>query len=234
MSGPVPHGRVFEETLQGSLSRENAHYLKHVLRLREGACFFLTTGNGDETRARLLSDGAYSVMETTYPVREPPLVVTLFPAVLKGDRFEFLIEKAVELGAVGIHPIVCKRSIVRELSASKRERWEKIAVSAMLQCGGCRKTAIHEPVKLRALPTPSPSTHALLLHESPDAEGFPLMPPPGVRDIWLVSGPEGGFEPSEVEELKGRGWKTVYLGSRLLRADTAPLAALAALVLSEK
>ena len=162
----VPHARVYEPGPQGLLSDENRKYLRTVLRMKDGEPFIITDGRGTERVAVLGPRGEYSAQAPYQPGREPEIEVTLFAALSKGDRLENLIEKAVELGAASIVPLRANRCVVGAPSISKLERFEKIALAAMLQCGGCRKPVIGRPVPPGEIPVPPPDVLPLLLHET--------------------------------------------------------------------
>ncbi len=232
----VPHSRVYEPVENGLLSAENRKYLERVLRLKKGDRFFITNGNGCEIEAVLEDNGCYSGVQKTTPAREPPLGIVLFAPILKGERFEFLVEKAVELGVSRIVPMIFGRSVVGFPSDQKIRRWEKIALSAMLQCGGCLKPEIGPVTTVEELPKPDKTQIAVFLHEVPDPRsiGVPVsdfLHQKDKKEVWLISGPEGGLTEIEAELLRKNGWVSVWLGKRLFRADTAPICALSALIL---
>ena len=224
----VPHARVVETELNGTLSDDNRHRLERVLRLREGDEFILTDGCGRETNAVLGRSGTYSVSAWVTPEREPEVEVTLFAAISKGERLEWLIEKAVEMGVRRIVPLIAERCVVKSPGAGKVERWRKVAATAMLQCGGCVLPEVVEPVKLSAIAAPPQGTLAILLHEEALAVSLNSLANADVRrHVWLASGPEGGFSAAEVDFFVNSGWQPVWLGRRLFKTDTAPTIALA-------
>lgn len=228
----VPHARVIETELAGRLNEDNRHRLERVLRLREGDGFIITDGCGHEATAVMGRSGTYTAQSWQTPDREPELEVTLFAAVSKGERLEWLIEKAVEMGVSRIVPLMAERCIVKAPGDGKVERWRKVAATAMLQCGGCRMPEVSDPVKLSALKTPDQNTLAIVLHEESLAVSLHALPPTGAdcRKIWLASGPEGGFSDAEVDCFIKAGWQPVWLGKRLFKTDTAPTIALANLL----
>ncbi|OGK10647.1 MAG: hypothetical protein A2W80_01790 [Candidatus Riflebacteria bacterium GWC2_50_8] len=227
----VPHARVIEPALAGTLSADNRHRLERVLRLREGDEFVITDGCGHEATAVLGLKGAYRAEEWLSPDREPLLAVSLFAAVSKGERFEWLIEKAVEMGVARIVPLMAERCIVKEPGSPKVERWRKIAATAMLQCGGCLLPEVADPVKLDLLSAPAEGISPILLHEEALSVSLHQLPDhAGRTGIWLASGPEGGFSDREVKLLIDKGWQPVWLGRRLFKTDTAPTIALANLL----
>lgn len=225
----VPHCRIVEIEPNGTLTKDNRHRLERVLRLRVGDKFIVTDGCGKEAEAILSKDGQYTTEEWNEPKREPNIEVTLFVAISKGDRLEWIIEKAVEMGVTQIVPLISDRCIVKEPSKLKTERWQKIAETAMIQCGGCILPEVNNPIELKKINTPPKDVLPLFLYEENldySASGLSKIPE-NIKKVWLVSGPEGGFTDKEVSFFKEAGWKTVWLGKRLFRMDTAPIIALA-------
>ncbi|MBP7635184.1 16S rRNA (uracil(1498)-N(3))-methyltransferase [Candidatus Ozemobacteraceae bacterium] len=226
----VPHARVLEPEADGLLSDENRHYLERVLRLRLGEAFTVTDGVGREAVAVLGEKGAYRLQDWSDPGREPAFETTIFCAVSKGDRFEWLIEKAVEMGVRRIVPLLSSRVVAPAPGPAKIERWRKIAVTAMLQCGGCIIPEIADPLPFKHLPKPDERVLPVLLHEIPMAVSLHELPRAEKPALWIASGPEGGFAPDEVKTFLDAGWRAVWLGKRLFKTDTAPVVALARLL----
>ncbi len=225
----VPHNRIIEISPNGYLTKDNRHRLERVLRLRVGDTFVITNGCGKEAVATLQKDGQYSVSDWVEPQREPKVEVTLFVALSKGDRLEWIIEKAVEMGVTKIVPLISERCIVKDPNKNKIERWQKIAESAMIQCGGCILPELSQPIELTKIPLPGQDVLPLFLYEENlnySIDGLKSFSDK-YTNVWLVSGPEGGFTSEEVEFFKNNNWKTIWLGKRLFRMDTAPIVALA-------
>jgi 16S rRNA (uracil1498-N3)-methyltransferase len=207
-----------------------------VLRLQPGDPVTLFDGQGGEYEARIermgrsevqVEVGAHHAVE-----REAPRRVHLALAVPANDRMDALVEKAAELGAASIQPLMAERSVLRlagERGQKKQAHWQAIAISACEQCGRNRVPTVHG-VQLLADWLREPREGARwLLSPQPDAGSWPGDGAPG--ELHLLSGPEGGLSPAEEAAARACGWQPVQLGPRILRADTAPLAALAALVL---
>jgi len=230
----LSHRRIYETAFGDVLSRENRRYLENVLRLKPRDVFFVTDGQGREAEAVLLKEGRYSFKTPFFPKREPQLEVTITAGISKGNRFELMIEKAVELGVRRIVPLLAARNVVRIPSQAKLARWEKIAIAAMLQCGGCLKPEIADPSPISALPKLGDEELGLLLDENLETSSACLPCPEGQKRVWIASGPEGGFSRDEVKEFLERGWKPMNLGPRRLRAETAPIVALSVILLREK
>ena len=208
-----------------------AHHAARVLRLRDGDAVVLFNGRGGEYDARLAMPGRGQVSAETGarrdPERESPLQVTLVQAVSSGDKMDFTIQKAVELGVAAIQPVLSLKSVVRlsaEREAKKLAHWRRIAIAACEQCGRNRIPQIGELLPLASYQAASGSSKILL---SPLGEarlaGLARSP------LALAVGPESGFGPEEEQLLQQAGFVPVRLGRRILRTETAALAALAAL-----
>jgi 16S rRNA (uracil1498-N3)-methyltransferase len=209
-----------------------------VLRLQPGDALSLFDGSGPEWRAEVLAMGRAEVsvrlIEPFEPGRELARAVTLAVVMPANDRMDFLVEKATELGAAALQPLMSERSVLRlagERADKKRAHWQGVAIAAAEQCGRAVPTRI-EPVLglsawLAALPAPGSDWRGLL---SPRA-AMPLALPSQPQATFL-SGPEGGLSEAEEAAARACGFEAVSLGPRVLRADTAPLAVLAYLGLA--
>lgn len=212
-----------------------------VLRLQPGAAVTLFDGRGGEWAAQVLVIARQTVqvrvLDHASREAELPIAVTLALAMPANDRMDSLIEKATELGAVAIVPLIAERSVLRlggERAERRQAHWQAIAVAACEQCGRNRVPAIHavRPLAgwLEGLASATPAESRLLLGWRDAAPWPQLAVPPGAA-VTLLSGPEGGFTDTEEDLALRRGFQTISLGRRVLRADTAPIAALAALAL---
>lgn len=212
-----------------------------VLRLQPGSAITLFNGEGGEWQANILQIGRkdVSVMIGAHARvdRELPCSVTLALGVPANERMDTLIEKATELGVAAIQPLMCERSVLR-LSAERAQKkvahWQAVAVAACEQCGRTRVPRI-EPVRaigewLREMPSNDDARWILGLSDCarPVAE-MPLVS----AQLVCLSGPEGGLTASEEAAARERAFSDVSLGSRVLRADTAPLVVLAYLALTK-
>jgi len=220
-------------------SAEEAHHILHVLRAGDGDRIRMFNGAGQEADAILRSPGGgtpptLDVQETrTAPERSFNII--LLQAILKGNRMELLIEKATELGVGRIVPVTTRRVIPRLDAAQgrqKRDRWERIAVSAAKQCGTPWLPVIDAPV-----PLASAMQYAAgpVLLASLGAGARPLAtvidelraaPPAAVT---VIIGPEGDLTPEEIHALRAAGARPVSLGSLTLRAETAAIYTVSAL-----
>lgn len=205
-----------------------------VLRLQPGAALRLFDGRGGEWAATIERIGRSEVtarlgMQHVID-RELPLPFTLALGMPANERMDTLIEKATELGASTIQPLVCERSVLRlsgDRAAKKVAHWQAVAIAACEQCGRTRVPQI-APVRalpdwLAQLPTSDASRWVLSLAQ---AKRPTELEPPRAGVVCL-SGPEGGLSPSEEAAARAAGFVPVSLGPRVLRADTAPLALLA-------
>ena len=209
-----------------------------VLRLQPGDALTLFDGSGPEWQAEVTAMGRSEVrarlLAAEQPQRELARSVTLAVVMPANDRMDFLVEKATELGAAAIQPLMSERSVLRlvaERADKKRAHWQGVAVAAAEQCGRTVPLRV-EPVLplatwLAALAPRDDEWRGLL---SPRA-AQPLAAFASQRALFL-SGPEGGLSDAEEDAARARGFAAVTLGPRVLRADTAPLAVLSWLALS--
>ena len=210
-----------------------------VLRLQPGDEITLFDGSGGEWRARIEQIGRSEVsvhlLEHVDTSVELPFEVTLAMGMPANDRMDGVVEKATELGVAALQPLVCERSVLRlngERADKKVAHWQAVAASASEQCGRTRVPTVH-PV--RTLPqwlaglTPDATTRRLVLSLREDRP-WRVVASADQRLLFL-SGPEGGLSEAEEQAALQAGFEPTSLGPRVLRADTAPLAVLAALAL---
>lgn len=212
-----------------------AHAVR-VLRLRPGDPLMLFNGDGREYAARLVTAatrGASVAIDSVAATdRESPLQITLVQAIARGEKMDWIIQKATELGVARIVPVATGRSEVRLDAAradKRREHWRAVAIAACEQCGRNVVPAIEASGELAAWP-----------RETGGDRGSRWMLSPGggtrLRDLQLPSGtltlavgPEGGFDEADSSTLFDHGFRGLSLGPRILRTETAGIAALAAL-----
>jgi 16S rRNA (uracil1498-N3)-methyltransferase len=209
-----------------------------VLRLQPGSDVTLFDGRGGEWAARIAAMGKRDVTATALQhhavERELPCRVTLALAMPAGERMDFIIEKATELGAARVVPLTAERSVLRlagERADKRRTHWQAIAVAACEQCGRNRVPDVTAPQPLAAwlgtLGERSADEQRCLLGWR-DARPWSAT---SAAAVITLSGPEGGFTADEEALALAGGFVSVTLGERVLRADTAPLAVMAALSL---
>ena len=215
-----------------------------VLRLQPGGRITLFNGEGGEFEAVIermgRSDVDVRIGAHRATEREARRRIHLAVGMPANERMDWLVEKATELGAASIQPLLAERSVLKpkgERAARKQGHWQGIAIAACEQCGRNRVPRVHAPVDLAAwldaLPTvaiapPAPGTtddERWMLSLAPQAQRLP-RPADGAGAITLLSGPEGGLTLAEEAAAQAAGFLAVTLGERVLRAETAPLAAL--------
>jgi 16S rRNA (uracil1498-N3)-methyltransferase len=212
---------------------QSTHLLR-VLRLRVGAALTLFNGRGGEYMAELIGSskaGARLLVRAHSPVeRESPLTVTLLQGMARGDRMDVIVQKATELGVTRIVPLSCEFSVVR-LDVSTRQRrtqhWRAVAVAACEQCGRNRVPEVAAIGDLAdACRTSNAQLRLMLLPQAPESLAGLAGSPSSAS---LLIGPEGGLSGREQLLAQSCGFRPCRLGPRILRTETAPLAALAAL-----
>jgi 16S rRNA (uracil1498-N3)-methyltransferase len=219
-----------------ALPASAAHHVARVLRLNAGDAIALFDGAGGEYAGRIaridggrvtVTLGAHRSVE-----REAPVAVTLAQGISSGERMDYTIQKAVELGVAAVQPLATARSVVR-LAGERAERrvahWRQVAASASEQCGRDRVPAI-APIQplaawLAGLGPPAGDCRLTLAPGAPRR----LAEQPRAGVVTLAVGAEGGFDPHELAALATAGFASVRLGPRVLRTETAAVAALAAI-----
>jgi 16S rRNA (uracil1498-N3)-methyltransferase len=216
-----------------ALPEESAHYARNVLRLDSGAQLRIF-GDGHEYAATVSRVGRREFVvvlaEAVPALPESPLAVHLGLALVRGERMDWAVQKATELGAASITPLAlarCTARIEESRSGNRLRHWRQVASAAAEQCGRARLPRIAPPATLSAWLAAHPGVPGIVLHTRADARMGGLKPAP--RELCLLIGPEGGLEESEVEHAMVAGFTARSLGPRVLRAETAPLAALSIL-----
>lgn len=221
------------------LPDEAAHHALKVLRVTAGDTAILFDGRGGQWQATLHPAGKTlraTLVEFDPDDRDPPVAVTLAQCLPSGDKMDYVVQKAVELGVARIVPVAAKRSVIRlagERMARRVAHWQNIAIAACEQSGRNRVPVIDDIVDLpqylagaqgdngpRWICLPEATPGALHLRDQ--------SPPDG--SVSLFIGPEGGFEDSEVLAARAAGFAPLRLGERVLRTETAGPAALAAVL----
>ena len=209
-----------------------AGHLTRVLRLRPKAALILFNGRGGEYAASIervqrsevtVAVGAHESIE-----RESPFPLTLAQGVSRGERMDLVVQKATELGVARLVPVLTERSIVRldeEQSDRKSSHWRAVAIAACEQCGRNRLPEVALPMQLREfLRQPAGDSVRLLL--SPSATRRIEDVPRPASGVTVLIGPEGGLSDAEQEDALAAGFTAVNLGPRVLRTETAAIAAL--------
>jgi 16S rRNA (uracil1498-N3)-methyltransferase len=216
------------------LAEHTAHHAREVLRLRAGDAARVFDGAGAEFEAVLdevTRNRVCARLGRLLPSRpEPALDLVLAVAPLKGDRMELVVQKATELGVAGIWPVVTFRTDAAArpaLQGSRGERWDRVASRAAEQCGRAVVPRLAPTTTLDGLiARPFDGRRIALLETSGHPPLTSIDVDPSARLLLLV-GPAGGFEPAEGERLRAAGFHAASLGPRILRAETAAVAAVA-------
>jgi 16S rRNA (uracil1498-N3)-methyltransferase len=210
-------------------------HLTRVLRLDVGTPLTLFDGTGGEYQGTLERDGKnwWAKVGSHDPVeRESPLAITLLQGVARGERMDLIIQKATELGVARIVPVLAERSVVKigaEQRARKHEHWRAVAVSACEQCGRNRVPEVADALSLGDAIATLPAEGARCLLAVGATEPLAGAVRGGVRTAALLIGPEGGLADNEQRFAAANGFTGYLLGPRVLRTETAGLAALAVL-----
>lgn len=234
--------KFFVDAVTGSellLDGEDARHINRSLRMRVGDTLMLSDGTGTDYGCAITEMSRetvrLSVCYSQPAESEPTLAVTLYQGVPKGDKMEDIIQKAVELGVTRIVPVLTKRCVSRpdaKSAGKKNQRYQKIALEAAKQSGRGIIPSVQPMTDFRQAVRAASEEIKILFYEG---GGTPLThilhdcPKPASAAIFI--GPEGGFEREEAEAICAAGGVTATLGKRILRTQTAPVAALSALML---
>ena len=237
MSAPRFHcAALFVAGVRATLPDDVFHHALRVRRLRVGDEIVLFAGDGAEARAKLVAvtraAADIAVLDVRQVDRESPLAITLIQGISSGDRMDYTLQKAVELGVSAIVPVFVERSIVR-LSGERADKrvahWREVVVSACEQCGRNRIPEV-SPATSFAEAIPRVAAEVDLRYVLSVERGARLRTLPVPRSaIALLAGPEGGLTPGEERAAKAAGYAPLSLGPRVLRTETAAVAALAAM-----
>ena len=219
---------------EARLEGDRARYLGRVLRLRVGDEIILFDGTGPEWTATITAmtktSATLSLGELLESAMESPLKVHLVQGISRGERMDFVVQKATELGVKRISPVLTEYGVVKldeKRAAKRREHWEGVAASACEQCGRTRLPLIDMPLPLKHWFGARPDDADVDLILAPGAATPLAQVPAPQTKICLLIGPEGGFSQTEYEDAEVAGFKAVSLGPRILRTETAAAAALA-------
>lgn len=237
----VPRFHVATNIGAGDVGREitlpdaAAHHALRVLRLATGDALTLFTGAGGEFAATLVradKRDAWVLLDAFSAVeREPALAVTLVQGVAANDAMDFVVRRAVELGVVAVQPVVAARSARFPSDERGRKRlahWRQIAVAACEQCGRNRVPPVHDATDLDAWLAARATARPGIVLDPMASIGIAEVPAPASA-VDVLIGPEGGFASDELARAARAGFTAVRMGPRVLRTETASLAALAAI-----
>lgn len=214
------------------LSTENAHYLRQVVRSKSGNMITLFNGDGGEYSATIQTiekrTCLVSVDQFIERDVESPLKITLLQGISKGDKMDFTVQKAVELGVNHIVPVLTERSVVKldaKRSQKKQEHWQGVAHSATAQSGRNQIVDVAPITQLSEYLHTHKSGNESKLILSPASEvGFNAIA--RNQSLTLLIGPEGGLSDTEIKTATAKGFTAVRFGPRVLRTETAAIAAL--------
>ncbi len=223
------------------ITGQDAVHIAKSLRMKAGENLTVCGGLGYDMLCEItaLSEGTVElrVTEKVVTQSEPSVSVTLYQGLPKGDKLELIIEKTIELGVSEIIPVLMQRSVSRpdsKSAAKKHERYCKQALSAAKQCGRGIIPAVGEMISFSTMLSRLNRHGAVIFFYecggNPLSQAVEKIRAEGIDDIAIVIGPEGGFDIAEAEALKGAGAFTATLGKRILRTETAPIAAVAAIM----
>jgi 16S rRNA (uracil1498-N3)-methyltransferase len=217
------------------LREDSYHHLARVLRVRVGEEIVLFDGTGREAEARVTRIWPTELLVQVGAVRAAavaPMAITLIVGLLKGEKMDWVVQKATELGCAHIVPASSANAVVKlegERGAGRLQRWQKIAGEAARQCGRADVPQITEIRDIAGALATGPGWRVLFHEEARGASLRRLLPAERPAEITIAVGPEGGFAPEEVAVAERAGYVVSGLGPRILRAETAALVALAAI-----
>jgi 16S rRNA (uracil1498-N3)-methyltransferase len=214
------------------------HHLRQSLRLQRGETLSVTDDRGNRYLAEVREVTGQAlvgrILNTTPAPAKAGASIILAQALLKGEKMDWVIQKATELGVDRIVPVLAAHSVVRprvDRIEHQRQRWERIALEAAQQSERWFLPSIDTPASVAELLSRSKTAASkILLAERSTGSSLTTLPLPGSGDeVWLLIGPEGGWEEEEVAQSLQHGFTPVTLGPRILRAETAAIAALSIL-----
>src|SRR5215831_6250270 len=216
-----------------TLGATETRHLRNVLRLTPGDELFVFDGQGNEYRCSLVAIGADSstadIIELVPSQAMSMLDLTLAVGLLKGEKFDLVVQKATELGVQHLLPVITRRADVKlrndQDAARKLTRWRRIAQEALKQCGRADAMEIEEPVEFSRLVSRDLNHDLRLLFAERDGSSFEQAYGPSAKPSRIIAlvGPEGGWSNDEVREAQQAGWTIVTLAGRTLRAETAAI-----------
>ncbi|MGA9771064.1 MAG: 16S rRNA (uracil(1498)-N(3))-methyltransferase [Blastocatellia bacterium] len=228
-----------QDSIDGStvnLSRDETHHLARVVRLRPGDEAFVFDGFGREHRCAFQSiidnRARLRIIETLADEVESPVHLTLAQALAKGEKFDLVIQKATELGASCVIPLITEHADVKlsdEKSEKRMERWRRISLEALKQCGRRRLMEIRPPLAVKELLEKHKPAGALLAFSERGGVSITtaLSTVVDKKNVTAIIGPEGGWSDNELALFEQHGAKSITLGPRILRTETAAITALA-------
>ena len=216
-----------------ALDEKASHHLGKVLRHKVGDALVLFNGDGQQYAAEICAidkrQVTVAVGVASSPVTESPLQIHLGIAISKGDRMDWVLQKSTELGVSEITPLSAERTEFKlkgERLDKKISHWQQIIISACEQCGRNTLPRLHPPASTSAWCKSTAADKKLVLHHRSSGA---LDPAQSIHSVALMIGPEGGLSAEEIQLAETEGFEPLTLGPRVLRTETAPLAAIAVL-----
>jgi 16S rRNA (uracil1498-N3)-methyltransferase len=230
----LPKERI--EGRRGTVVGDELAHLRKVLRLEPGDRFIVFDDTGWEHEAVVRSFSAHrgdiEILRSYQPERESALQITLAVGLTKGEKMDFVVEKATELGVLNIVPFISTYTVPRlddRKAQARTERWKKIAISAAKQCGRTRLPTVCTLCEFQEfVGQPRDDMLKLFFWEREGQQTLKQVhdSQPDARAVLLIIGPEGGFSVEEADVAQRHGFRSVRLGPRILRAETAAVTAL--------
>jgi 16S rRNA (uracil1498-N3)-methyltransferase len=218
-----------------ALPEATSNHLLRVLRLDVGDVFHLFNGDGFDYVSEILSaekrGGKVRIVGRQAVHNESPLAIHVFQSIARGEKMDWILQKATELGAVAFTPLVSDRTEVKldgERSDKKRQHWLGVIRAACEQSGRARIPLLHEPMAISQIPADRRYTQAYYLQPG-STQRLATLQPDCTKALHVAIGPEGGFSERDVHLLQNAGFTGLQMGPRILRTETAGLALIAAL-----
>ena len=218
-----------------SLPEELSRHIARSLRMKEGDMVIICDGRGNDLSCEIISACklvTVKVIDRRLNTTEPSIKVKLYQALPKGDKFSFIVQKAVELGVSEIIPVLSSRCVARPDSksiAKKVQRYNKIALEAAQQSGRGKVPEVKDMISFQEAVLKEKGKESILFYECA-TNSLSAAIKKDIEEISIFVGSEGGFEPSEVEFAEENKIKIISLGKRILRCETAPIAALSVIM----
>ena len=225
-------------TEEYTLTGEDAVHIARSLRMKVGEALTLCTPDGRRHDCEIIGitrdEVTVRILSSTVCEQEPTVAISLYIALMKGDKIDDVIQKAVELGVHDITPFLSARCISRPDAKSlvkKQQRWQKIADNAASQSRRGILPQVRPCIDIADIPQAAKNCERAIVFYECGGEKLRELIPADSTSLALITGSEGGFEETEIEMLKAAGVQPATLGKRILRAQTAPIAAISAAML---
>ncbi|MEG6614839.1 16S rRNA (uracil(1498)-N(3))-methyltransferase [Peptococcaceae bacterium 1198_IL3148] len=225
---------------QAFITGQDAKHAQKVLRLKEGDLVTILDGVGNQFRAQIRDFNreliTCDLLEQQPAVGEPPIAITLAQCLPKADKMELVIQKGTELGVTKFIPIKCQRSVVKldqKKGAERRERWQRVAMEAAKQCRRPMVPMVEAPMELKDLFEQIPADALVVMpYENETTRSLQeiVKEYSDQKNFYIIIGPEGGFDQEEVALAQQHGAKSISLGPRILRTETAGLAVISVIM----